>query len=484
MTHLDIWKIAKRTAALFLLLVLATACPDEDVDKNGESCTDEETLCGEDCADFDTSADHCGECGESCTTEVENAEPLCAGGECGFQCLDEFEECSGECADLDSDGSNCGACGNECLSGECEDGQCLPPACDAENDGDFGGGSGTADDPYTLCSAAHLQNIGSGTEFLSAHFTLSDDIDLSELGEPFEPIGSEEDSFQGTLDGYGFEIANLKIEEPEAISIHTGFFRIIGDEAVITNFRMVDVSIQGSRRVGALASTNEGHISDIAISGAADSGVEGSRELVGGVVGENFGTLVNISYSGHVTTGNDQVGGLVGNNEGTISHSWSAGSVTDRGYLGGLVGTNSGEISKSFSTSDVTGGQYIGGLVGENTGIIENSYTTGDVTVDAIWKVGGFTGSNTGTITHGYSIAQIPSEDAAGGFTGEQEGEITACYWDVDTSGFADGEEVAGEGLSTAEFADQDNFEGWDFEEVWTMADDEEGVTRPRLQWE
>lgn len=46
--------------------------------------------------------------------------------------------------------------------------------------------------------------------------------------------------------------------------------------------------------------------------------------------------------------------------------------------------------------------------------------------------------------------------------------------------GFAD------DGMSTAEFADDGNFPGWNFEENarWVIADDAQGVPRPRLIWE
>ena len=102
--------------------------------------------------------------------------------------------------------------------------------------------------------------------------------------------------------------------------------------------------------------------------GVTDVDVTGDSK-VGGLVGENGGTITASYSTGSVnggTTDNTDasVGGLVGSNSGTITASYSAGSATGNSYVGGLVGGNSGTITASYSTGSVMGNNKVGGLDG------------------------------------------------------------------------------------------------------------------------
>ncbi len=60
-------------------------------------------------------------------------------------------------------------------------------------------GEGTADDPYVVTDVYELQNVADEPE---AHYVLGNDIDATETelwtgGAGFEPIGSEEEPFEG-----------------------------------------------------------------------------------------------------------------------------------------------------------------------------------------------------------------------------------------------------------------------------------------------
>lgn len=58
-------------------------------------------LCGDMCVDTATDPANCGECGEACPIP-ENAEALCAMGECGFSCLAGYSRVLGECVALEA----------------------------------------------------------------------------------------------------------------------------------------------------------------------------------------------------------------------------------------------------------------------------------------------------------------------------------------------------------------------------------------------
>ena len=144
--------------------------------------------------------------------------------------------------------------------------------------------------------------------------------------------------FEGAFDGQGYEIRDLFINRPG--EDHVGLFGDVG--GVIMNTGVVNVTATGTN-------------------------------YVGGLVGDNYGTVSN-SYSTGSVTGNDYVGGLVGINGGPVSNSYSTGSVTGNENVGGLVGWNFGSVSNSYSTGSVTGNENVGGLVGQNWETVSNSY--------------------------------------------------------------------------------------------------------------
>jgi hypothetical protein len=83
------------------------------------------TCCGAACVDTQTSASHCGSCGNTCPEGKE-----CVGGVC--QCPLTQAECGGACVDTATDVNNCGSCGNVCPS---EKRECVGP--DGTGQGNF-----------------------------------------------------------------------------------------------------------------------------------------------------------------------------------------------------------------------------------------------------------------------------------------------------------------------------------------------------------
>jgi hypothetical protein len=181
-------------------------------------------------------------------------------------------------------------------------------------------------------------------------------------GKGWQPLGTWSlSAFTGSFDGQGHEIRDLFINRPTESPV--GLFGFTGDEGVIKDVRMADVTVTGYYYAGALVGYNNGIVTDSCSTGNV-SGIVG---MVGGLVGKNSGT-VSSSYSTATVSGVVNAGGLVGDNwDGTVTDSYSTGSIIGSSCAGGLVAYNNrSTITNSYSSGTVTGSEQIGGLVGRN----------------------------------------------------------------------------------------------------------------------
>ncbi len=89
-----------------------------------ENCPAGMTLCGSECVDVISNAEHCGACGNQC-----GEDQLCEAAVC--QCPPGLVFCGAECVDVAADIEHCGACDVPCADGEsCVAGVChVDPAC-------------------------------------------------------------------------------------------------------------------------------------------------------------------------------------------------------------------------------------------------------------------------------------------------------------------------------------------------------------------
>ena len=200
-------------------------------------------------------------------------------------------------------------------------------------------------------------------------------------GEGWEPIGccGSDDRFTATFEGNGHTIANLFIEQ--STSDRLGLFGRIGDDntrgGTVRNLVLTGADVTGDDYIGILAGRSYGTaahntvISNVSVSGSVTAGDDWAGGLVAEVSGD---TTIASSYSSAAVSGDDEIGGLVGENEGSILASYATGSVSGADDVGGLVGDNSGAITASYSTGAVSGSSNVGGLVGTSTGTVTNSY--------------------------------------------------------------------------------------------------------------
>ena len=250
-------------------------------------------------------------------------------------------------------------------------------------------GAGAVDDPFVLCSSAHLSLIGkTGVDTgytLSANYVMGQDIDLNHVS--FTPIAG---AFTGTFNGRNKRIMNLDINT----SGNAALFLDLDSGGVIKNLGIEGFDVVGSGKMGPLVATNSGTITHCYAVDSDDSiDVSGgsSGDYIGGLVGYQDGGDITSSYATgevHGLGGHDYIGGLVGYNKGdsSVTSSYATGYFHGNGgndNVGGLVGFQiDGSITSSYATGSPSGGDgndNVGGLVGYQTrGTVTSSYATGD----------------------------------------------------------------------------------------------------------
>lgn len=235
---------------------------------------------------------------------------------------------------------------------------------------------------------------------------LTADIDLA--GENFVSIPT----FGGYFNGQGHTISGFTVRKPIS---YVGLFNETQKTAVIVNLR-----VEGTVRPS------------------------GKQMVVGGIVGDNRGILLNCVFDGTVEA-NDYVGGVVGYNEisGVLMDSEANGTITGAHYTGGIAGDNVGNIvgclnradvnisneDKTMSLDDINLDQYAAGILGslgsEGDEKSEKLSTT-ENTVDT----GGIAGLSTGIVQSCVNEGTIGYEHVGynvGGIVGRQSGYVYAC---------------------------------------------------------
>lgn len=240
--------------------------------------------------------------------------------------------------------------------------------------------------------------------------SLEKDLDLSNAEFESIPI------FCGTFLGNNHTIKGLKLEKDGSVQ---GLFRYLTKTAVVER-----LTVQG------------------------EVAPEGSRSAVGGIAGENAGTIRNCSFIGAVS-GGESVGGITGRNTvtGIIENCRSSGEIHGNHFVGGIAGENSGVIRGSENTaqintaakqnnvslSDITIDSLtntesantvtdIGGIAGTSSGVIRRCSNWGDVGYRHMgYNIGGIAGTQSGYLKDCVNHGQIQGRKEVGGIAGQME---------------------------------------------------------------
>lgn len=177
-------------------------------------------------------------------------------------------------------------------------------------------------------------------------------------------------SFGGIFDGNGFRITNLYIDDTGSA---VGLFRYVQESGIIRN-----LNVEGKVTPG------------------------GSQDQVGGIVGVNYGQIINVSFSGQVS-GDSEVGGIAG------------------------VNGKTGQIRRCTSGTAVVGNHSIGGIVGNNHGTLNNCSNTGDINIhstEVSYDLEDITMENFEDIN---STSNVSAHTDTGGVAGISDGKIYFC---------------------------------------------------------
>jgi len=367
------------------------------------------------------------------------------------------------------------------------DSDCL--AVHSVEEGAFTAGNGTQAEPYEIHTETQLnhmrmhvtegafyilkKNIAITRDYAVAVPDDPDDANWSEGN--FEPIGSEEQPFEGNLDGNGYTISGLNIAGTEGrgdekrAANYAGLFGYLAEDSEVTDLIIDASTISGYKYTGAVAGYNEGSVEDCQlgrkgiVSGNTDTGglvgfssqplsslrnmgsVKGSGMNTGGVVGNISapGTALRYCQNEGSVTGSERTGGIAGSftssldSESVIKECYNKGSVQGGSYQAGGIagyagaGYYSAVIEDCSNSGEVTGAGTNGGIVGlldkgkssivqcKNTGTVEGS------------SAGGIVGNNRGKIIDCYNAGTVIGDADGGGiaaYQNEGEGEISKCY--------------------------------------------------------
>ncbi len=239
----------------------------------------------------------------------------------------------------------------------------------------FAGGTGEPADPYRIATAEHLVSIGSDPNLLGKHFILINDIDLDpnlpggkvftraviapepNIEKPFHGV-----VFTGSFDGDGHRIRNLDIVgeavfdlrpfKPIKTAFNLGLFDRIGESGYVRNLGLEHVSVKGpdsSRYVGGIVGENVGTISNCYVTGSVVGGKE--SDSLGGLAGYNGGSIINCYSTCNVSTGDrSTVGGLVGDQRsGSLVNCYYSGWNGSPSRFGGPLAVNPGLYGGNIS---------------------------------------------------------------------------------------------------------------------------------------
>lgn len=236
--------------------------------------------------------------------------------------------------------------------------------------------------------------------------------------------------FLGSFDGRGYRIYGLRITRSAS---DLGLFSRIGAGASVKNLRVEGEVIPGGTqiRVGGIAGENLGTIDNCSF-----SGVVSAAEQVGGIAGSNGagGTISGSTVSG-VVRGTQSTGGVAGSNAGTLlkcgSHASVNTTVSEEDLLAAELADLESTVVSLLTQQESTGSENpvtndTGGVCGYSTGILQGCTNYGSVGYPHVgYNVGGVAGRQNGYMAACLNHGAVQGRKDVGGVVGQMAPDIT-----------------------------------------------------------
>lgn len=321
----------------------------------------------------------------------------------------------------------------------------------------FAGGIGTESNPYKIKTGSQLVLI---KQYPDEHFVLCNNIDLDNKQWPIVNLN-------GSFDGGGYTIYNLKITRPDG-NDNIGLFAELEGSVKDLTINGVDIDAGANNYVGAVAGRAEYYapsITNCHVVFNQGSKITG-KNYIGGVVGRGYisNCTVISTINENVIIGNVNVGGVAGSGYGIGDKSSNLhveANIAGSKYVGGIFGdyNSNDDLSNSYYKGTLSGTSYVGGIVG-----VENSYGSGSVyasKVEAVINVkSGYAGGIAGQanrIVGCYASGTINyagTDTSVGGVVGYNPSSgIELCYSTM-TSNYGDYSGLSGVYYNTASIKD------------------------------
>lgn len=264
-----------------------------------------------------------------------------------------------------------------------------------------------------LAALANCVNNGEN-DFSGFTVTLSEDIDLQ--GVEFQPIGTADNKFNGTFDGQGKTISNLKISEGNEVAV----FANVGENVTIKDVTFENLNVNAETfTAGLVCYAGDGLVID-------NVTIDGDIKSAGYAAGFAF-EVYNVTIKNSVNNANIESGRAAGliawTDSATLENVVNNGNITGTISAAGIANRFGGSIknAKNYGTIVGNGSEASAGIAGtqlaEST--YEYCYNYGNVTT---------TTDNPNSSAAGI-LGQTPSKQATFNYCANY-GAITAeqCY--------------------------------------------------------
>lgn len=262
------------------------------------------------------------------------------------------------------------------------------------------------------------------SESFSEGKTVSLEADLDLSGQPFYPIPV----FSGTFEGNGHTISGLSIQQTGS---NLGLFRYLEEAAVVENLTVQGVlKPEGSRmKIGGIAGTNRGTIRSCTFLGRGEA-----LENLGGIAGINEETgVIEGCRNEAELTGNRRVGGIAGENAGTIQDSHNKGEINaaSEGIDEDSKEKNNISVDRQSIETTVVVEKVndIGGIAGLSSGTVRQCSNEGAVGYEHTgYNIGGIVGRQKGILALCDNSGAVTGRKDVGGIAGQLEPFLTIEY--------------------------------------------------------